>query len=94
MSILINDLAIPQVCEECRFCVDPLYACMVTLRKIYRKSDEDRPEWCPLVELPTTRKVHYICKSCGAEMFVDENKEANGWKFCSNCGNRMKRSEE
>lgn len=93
MSILINDLAMPQGCEECRFCVDP-DVCRVTLGLIYRKHDEDRPEWCPLVELPTQKKVHYICKSCGAEMYVDENKEASGFKFCSNCGNRMRRSEE
>ena len=66
MSILIRSMEIPTSCDKCRFCVNgftdaaPMYECAVlTYDNVSVPVDysgkpfDFRPEWCPLVEIPT-----------------------------------------
>ena len=66
MSILIKGMEIPKNCDECRFCVNgftddaPMYECAVqsyenvsVLAESGGKPFDFRPDWCPLVEIPT-----------------------------------------
>jgi len=54
MSILIKGMKMPRDCEECRFSevIDGL-GCMVTHYLILRRHGQDKPKWCPLIEVPT-----------------------------------------
>lgn len=52
MSILIKGMEMPEDCEHCSFCgVDVESGCWVTKNWIIRKVGQDRPSWCPLVEV-------------------------------------------
>lgn len=66
MSILIKDMDIPKSCDKCRFCVNgftdeaPMYECGVqsydnvsVLVESDGKPFDFRPDWCPLIEIPT-----------------------------------------
>ena len=66
MSILIRSMDIPTSCGKCRFCVNgftdvaPMYECAVqsyenvsVLVESDGKPFDFRPDWCPLVEIPT-----------------------------------------
>ena len=66
MSILINDMEMPECCDKCRFCVNgftdeaPMYECGVqsydnvsVLVESRGKPFDFRPDWCPLIEVPT-----------------------------------------
>ena len=54
MSILIKGMEMPRDCEECRFSevIDGL-GCIVTHLVILRRYGQDKPKWCPLIEVPT-----------------------------------------
>lgn len=54
MSVLVKDMNMPRDCEECRFSevIDGL-GCMVTHYLILRRHGQDKPNWCPLVAVPT-----------------------------------------
>ena len=66
MSVLIKGMDIPTSCDKCRFCVNgftdvaPMYECAVqsyenvsVLVESDGKPFDFRPDWCPLVEIPT-----------------------------------------
>lgn len=66
MSILIRSMEIPTSCGKCRFCVNgftdtaPMYECAAqsyenvsVLVESDGKPFDFRPDWCPLVEIPT-----------------------------------------
>ena len=66
MSILIRGMEMPKNCDECRFCVNgftddaPMYECAVqsyenvsVLVESGGKPFAFRPDWCPLIEIPT-----------------------------------------
>ena len=66
MSILIKDMEMPESCDKCRFCVNgftdeaPMYECGVqsydnvsVLVESGGKPFDFRPDWCPLIEIPT-----------------------------------------
>lgn len=66
MSVLIKGIEMPTKCNECNFCVNgftedaPMYECAVesgenvsVLVDDYGKPFDFRPDWCPLVEIPT-----------------------------------------
>lgn len=38
-------------------------------------------------------KVYYICPHCNATLLVDKAKEVSGFKWCPNCGTKMKQEE-
>ena len=54
MSVLIKGMKMPRDCEECRFSevIDGL-GCMVTHYLILRRHGQVKPNWCPLVAVPT-----------------------------------------
>ena len=66
MSILIRGMEMPTSCDKCRFCVNgftdtvPMYECAVqsyeNVSVLVESNGEPfdfRPDWCPLVEIPT-----------------------------------------
>ena len=66
MSVLVRDMELPTACDKCRLCVNgftddaPMYECAVESEDIVSvlvESDGNpfdfRPDWCPLVEIPT-----------------------------------------
>ena len=66
MSVLIKGMEMPESCDKCRFCVNgftdeaPMYECGVqsydnvsVLVESSGKPFDFRPDWCPLVEVPT-----------------------------------------
>lgn len=57
MGIYVKGLAMPQGCEECRFSTDDCYGCRATLSVIEREKDEDRPKWCPLIDVSDHRAL-------------------------------------
>lgn len=73
MSILINDMEMPESCDKCRFCVNgftdeaPMYECGVqsydnvsVLVESGGKPFDFRPDWCPLVEVETVDQEELI----------------------------------
>ena len=86
MSILIRSMETPTSCDKCRFCVNgftdtvPMYECAVqscenvsVLVESDGKPFDFRPDWCPLVEIPTPhgrlidiKSVEYELKQKGA----------------------------
>ena len=53
MSILIKDMEIPESCYRCPMANDDFYLCGATEKYLENDSEERRPDWCPLVEIPT-----------------------------------------
>ena len=66
MSVLVRGMEMPTKCSDCNFCVNgltdetPMYECacqsgdMVSVLVDYKGEPFDfRPDWCPLVEVPT-----------------------------------------
>lgn len=66
MSIIIKGMEMPKNCDKCRFCVNgftddaPMYECAVqsyenvsVLVESGGKPFDFRPDWCPLVDIPT-----------------------------------------
>ena len=66
MSVLIKEIEMPKNCAECRFCVNgftdeaPMYECacesyenVSVLVDDHGKPFNFRPDWCPLIEVPT-----------------------------------------
>ena len=54
MSVLIKGMEMPKDCEHCRFCgIDVESGCWVKKNWIIRRVGENRPSWCPLVDVPT-----------------------------------------
>ena len=53
MSILIKDMEMPKSCYRCPMANDDFYLCGATEKYLENDSEERRPDWCPLVEIPT-----------------------------------------
>lgn len=49
MSVLVKGMQMPKSCGECFFYNDG--GCFVTMYIVLLKRNEDKPEWCPLVEV-------------------------------------------
>lgn len=53
MSVIIKGMEMPKSCEDCGFYgIECEGGCALTKYYVLRKKDEDRPKWCPLVDLP------------------------------------------
>lgn len=53
-DLLIKDTFFPLRCEDCNFCEDiGGFGCSVNHLVIIRRHGQDKPSWCPLVEVPT-----------------------------------------
>lgn len=65
--IVISDMTMPSCCRACQFAVPEFHSGIVTLRcgtrtgvQMYAPSliyRNDRPDWCPLKELPDEKKT-------------------------------------
>ena len=53
MSILIRDMEMPKSCYRCPMANDDFYLCGATEKYLENDSEERRPDWCTLVEIPT-----------------------------------------
>lgn len=54
MSVLVKNMKMPKDCEHCRFCgIDVESGCWIKKNWIIRKVGVGRPDWCPLIEIPT-----------------------------------------
>ena len=99
MGVLIRGIKMPTACEDCFF-ADYLHNdCRATGNYILRKKDEEKPSWCPLIEVPSADVVEirhgkweqgdlptyggYKCSLCGEST---THYKAN---FCPNCGATM-----
>ena len=51
-DILIRGMEMPKGCDECT-CNSGIYCNAMPIAFCGYTEDEDRPEWCPLVEVPT-----------------------------------------
>ena len=52
MSVLIRGMKMPESCYRCPMANDDFYLCGATEKYLENDSEERRPDWCPLVELP------------------------------------------
>ena len=66
MSVIVKGMEMPESCDKCRFCVNgftdeaPVYECgaqsydnVSVLVESGGKPFDFRPDWCPLIEIPT-----------------------------------------
>lgn len=55
MSVLIKGMKMPKDCEHCGLSKTDsagFFGCSITENIVLRKTEENRPSWCPLVEVP------------------------------------------
>lgn len=72
MSILIKGMSMPMNCETCELSSTDssgFFGCCVTGSIVMRKREQDRPPWCPLVELPPHGRLGDLDRL--EQMFVD-----------------------
>lgn len=94
MDVLIKGIELPKNCAVCPLEADVFGAALCRVphngqlgRRIYEAelppvgSEERRPYWCPLVEVPP-HAIGYTCRSCGRTYDAASN-------YCPNCGARM-----
>ena len=92
MSILIRSMDIPTSCGKCRFCVNgftdtvQMYECAVQSYEnvsVLVESDgapfDFRPDWCPLVEIPTPHGRLIDIKSVEYGKFTTVGNEYQRW---------------
>ena len=99
MSILIKGIDMPENCETCELSSTDssgFFGCCVTGSIVMRKREQERPTWCPLVELPPHGKWNWVgfnieCSKCGAMPNFDSTEPL--YNFCPNCGADMRESE-
>lgn len=53
MDILIKDIGMPLMCDECPCYNESDYSCNATGRGVIEYRYDGRPDNCPLVEIPT-----------------------------------------
>lgn len=73
MSILIKGMAMPKNCETCELYLTDssgFFGCCVTGNIVMRKREQDRPSWCPLIEVPKHGRlidadaIHFVRECC------------------------------
>lgn len=57
MSVLVKGMEMPERCEDCRWInhdntPNGAAGCELKYLILLRKQGEDRPSWCPLIEIP------------------------------------------
>ena len=72
MSILIKGMNMPKGCDECT-CNSGIYCNAMPIAFCGYTEDEDRPEWCPLVEVPPHGRLidADALKEEGADIHMD-----------------------
>ena len=92
MSIFIKGMEMPESCDKCRFCVNgftdeaPMYECGVqsydnvsVLVESGGKPFDFRPDWCPLIEVPTPHGRLVDIKSVEDRKFTTVDNEYERW---------------
>lgn len=74
MSVLVKGMRMPKSCGECFFYDNG--GCFVTMYIVLLKRDEDKPKWCPLVEV--SEDAVSPCEVCPL-VKVDETAILDGW---------------
>ena len=54
MSVIVKGMEMPESCYRCPMANDDFYLCGATEKYLENDSEERRPDWCPLVEIPTS----------------------------------------
>ena len=52
MSVIVKSMEMPESCYRCPMANDDFYLCGATEKYLENDSEERRPDWCPLIELP------------------------------------------
>ena len=52
MSVIAKNMEMPKSCYRCPMANDDFYLCGATEKYLENDSEERRPDWCPLIELP------------------------------------------
>ena len=95
MSVIINNMAMPQNCYECRFCETYLghHLCVAYLNYI-ADPRSGRLDTCPLVEVQEPKRGKWICFD--GKYYCSECDEEQDWMTCccSGCGARMDDKEQ
>ena len=55
MAVLVKDIKIPRSCESCPCKTADAFGglgCQATGYIPFRKANQDRPDWCPLISVP------------------------------------------
>ena len=52
MSVIAKNMKMPKSCYRCPMANDDFYLCGATEKYLENDSEERRPDWCPLIELP------------------------------------------
>ena len=53
MSVIVKGMEMPESCYRCPMANDDFYLCGATEKYLENDSEERRPEWCPLIVIPT-----------------------------------------
>lgn len=80
MSVIVKGMAMPKSCYRCPMANDDFYLCGATEKYLENDSEERRPDWCPLVEIPTPHGrlidgdayIKMIEEKCDHELSLDE----------------------
>lgn len=82
MSILIRDMTMPNRCFECIFLTTvPNFFCLAGKRDLCAEHgiNINRPDWCPLVEIPTPHGRLVDIKSVEDRKFTTVDNEYERW---------------
>ena len=79
MSILIRDMEMPKSCYRCPMANDDFYLCGATEKYLENDSEERRPDWCTLVEIPTPHGRLIDIRSVEDGKFVTVGNDYQRW---------------
>ena len=80
MSILIRGMEMPQNCDKCRFqSALRLYCDAMPYNFCGNTDDIERPDWCPLIEIPTPHGRLVDIKSVEDGKFTTVSNEYQRW---------------
>jgi len=80
MSILIRGVEMPQNCDKCRFqSASKLYCDAMPYNFCGNTDDIERPDWCPLVEIPTPHGRLIDIKSVEDGKFATVGNDYQRW---------------
>ena len=57
MSVIVKSMEMPESCYRCPMANDDFYLCGATEKYLENDSEERRPDWCPLIELPFAEEL-------------------------------------
>ena len=80
MSVLVKGMEMPQNCDKCRFqSALRLYCDAMPYNFCGNTDDIERPDWCPLIEVPTPHGRLIDIKSVEDGKFVTVSNDYQRW---------------